>query len=248
MKQWPIITLIIITGLLAWWFFNSLMSPEMTTTSKGRIVAEKYGCFACHSADGIKGFPNPGSKYSTVPSWQGGTAMMFIHGPDDIRQWVMNGRLDGTSGDTAAIVPMPAYGSVMSDQEFKDLELYLRAIMEIIEVDDTTAQKGYDLAKKMGCFSCHGPYGLGGTTNYGGLKGYIPGWEGDDYADLVRNEEELIYWIKYGELERIKDNPFARYFTRNQMNEMPAYDKLLDDEQVNLIIHYINWLRGQSLN
>lgn len=246
MKKWPIITLVIIVALIAGIFYNSFMSPEKTTVHRGKLVAEKYGCFACHSADGIKGFPNPNSKYKTVPSWQGGTAMMFIHGPDDIRQWVMQGHLDGETGDTAALVPMPAYESVMSEEEFIDLELYLEAIMEIIKIDDPEAKEGYDLTKKVGCFSCHGPYGLGGATNYGGLKGYIPGWEGDDFADLVRSDEELYYWINYGEPERIQNNIFARYFTRNQMNEMPAYHNILEEDQVDKIVYYIHWLREQN--
>lgn len=247
MKKWPIITLIILITILAGWFFSSILSPEDTTMRRGRAVAEKYSCYACHSADGLKGYPNPGSKYSTVPSWQGGTAMMFIHGPDDIRHWVMDGHLPDETGDTAALVPMPAYRFAMSEKEFQDLELYLRAVMEIIKIDDETAKEGYDLAKKTGCFSCHGPYGLGGTSNYGGLKSYTPGWEGDDYADLVRNEEELIHWIKHGELDRIKKNPLARYLTRNRVIEMPAYKDVLDDKQVALIVHYIDWLRRQSL-
>ena len=44
---------------------------------------------------------------------------------------------------------------------------------------------GYASAERLGCFRCHGPGGRGASRNPGGLKGYIPPWDGRDFAELV---------------------------------------------------------------
>ncbi len=247
MKKWQYGLIAILAVILLAFLINyQVRSPEYTSVWKGRQVAMKYGCFNCHGPEGVKGFPNPNSKYSTSPAWQGNTAMMFIHDSTDIREWVMNGHLDGETGDTAALIPMPAYKDIMTEAEFKDLELYLKAVMEIIPIKDNRAQKGYKIAKDMGCFGCHGPYGLGGTVNYGAFKGYIPGWEGEAYADLVRTDDELHGWIMDGEIPRVEENFFYRYFTEDQVIKMPAYKDVLKKDEYDLIVHYIDWLRNQS--
>lgn len=235
----------IVLGSVAAFRFG-VQSPEQTSFARGQKLALDNGCFHCHGPAGIAGTPNPNSKYKEVPTWQGGTAMMFIHGPDDIRHWVMEGHLPDDKGDTTALIHMPAFKDHISEDEFTDLELYLRAVMEIIPIEDSLAQEGYNILASNGCFGCHGPYGLGGGVNPGAFKTYIPGWEGKDYDDLVRDESELRTWILKGELERIENHPVARFFTKDQIIRMPAYESILSENDVDLMVHYIDWLRDEE--
>lgn len=244
---YPILVLIIV--FIAIGLFNEKMrKPEQTAFARGYQIALDNGCFHCHGPSGIQGVPNPNSKPDDVPSWQGGTAMMYVFGPDDIEHWVLDGGIPSQKPDTAALVQMPAYRDVLSQKEFEDLKVYLEIVMEIVTIDDPLAQRGYNIAENTGCFGCHGPYGMGGGKNPGAFKKYIPGWEGEDYADLVHNEKELREWIEYGYLERIEHNAIADFFTKDQIIKMPGYKDILSIDEIEAIEHYIEWLRQQHLN
>lgn len=243
-----ILGIIVVLLLLGVSFFqNSVREPEKTAFARGYQVALANGCFHCHGGAGLQGIANPNSKPEEVPAWQGGTAMMYIFGPDDIEHWVLDGGIPAQNPDTAALMQMPAYRDVISAEEFTDLKVYLTAVMGIIEIDDTLAERGYYIAEENGCFGCHGPYGLGGGVNPGAFKAYIPGWEGEDYEDLVRSPEELTEWIKKGNLDRIENNSVADYFTKDQVIKMPAYEAILSEQEIDAIEHYIGWLREQDL-
>lgn len=229
-------------------FQTMFRTAEETAFTKGKQIAVENGCFHCHGPAGLEGIPNPNSKEENVPSWQGGSAMMYIFDDDDIEEWVMDGHLKEKVGDTAALIRMPAFRNILSKEEFTNLQLYLEAIMEIIPIEDTVAERGYEIASKVGCFGCHGPYGLGGGNNPNAFKSYIPGWEGDDYALLVENEDELEEWIKEGKIERIEQNAIAQFFTKDQVIKMPAYKNILSKDETNSIITYIQWLRKQDFN
>ena len=228
-------------------FQNEVRKPEKTAFARGYEVAIENGCFNCHGSSGLDGIPNPNSKPKDVPAWQGGTAMMYIFGPDDIEHWVLDGGIAEQHPDTAALLQMPAYRDVLSKEEFSDLKVYLNALMGLIEFKDTLANHGYNIAENSGCFGCHGPYGLGGSKNPGAFKTYIPGWEGDDYADLVRSPEELHEWIENGHLKRIDNNLIATHFTKDQVIKMPGYKEVLSKNEIKAVEHYIGWLRKQGL-
>lgn len=244
---YPILILIIV--FIAIGLFNERMrKPEQTSFARGYRIALDNGCFHCHGPSGTMGVPNPNSKPEDVPSWQGGTAMMYIFGPDDIEHWVLDGGIPSQKPDTAALIQMPAYRDVLSREEFEDLKIYLEAVMEIVTIDDPLAERGYNIAENNGCFGCHGPYGMGGGKNPGAFKKYIPGWEGADYAELVHNKKELREWIENGYLQRIEHNAIARFFTKDQVIKMPGYIDVLDIEEIEAIEYYIDWLRQQHLN
>jgi|SRR5690554_584412 len=241
--------LLLITIFIAIGLFNErIRKPEKTAFARGYQVALDNGCFNCHGPSGIQGIPNPNSKPEEVPAWQGGTAMMYIFGPNDIEHWVLDGGLPSQKPDTTALIQMPAYREVLSAKEFQDLKVYLEAVMEIITIDDPLAERGYNIAENAGCFGCHGPYGLGGNKNPGAFKKYIPGWEGEDYAELVHNKEELRKWIEDGYLERIENNAIANFLTEDQVIKMPGYKDVLSTDEIASIEHYIEWLRKQNLH
>jgi len=238
-----LVLFIVVISLL----FYILTLPEHTRVWKGREVALKYGCFNCHGFEGHGGIKNPGYRYEEVPSWQGETAMMFILNENELKEWILYGKPQRLKNiDHAGIIKMPAYKGIISEKELNELTDYLKAVMGLIEIDDDSAKTGYEIAKRSGCFGCHGPYGMGGMPNKNSFKGYIPGWDGDDFKDLVRNEDELKEWILNGKIQRLEKNPIARYFTEKQIVKMPAYKNILKDDEINHIISYINWLRTKQ--
>jgi hypothetical protein len=106
---------------------------------------------------------------------------------------------------------------------------------------DSPEEKGYQAARTWGCFSCHGPGGSGGLSNPGSFAGFIPGWYGADFRDLVRGKEEFVSWIREGEIPRLTRNPLALYFIRRQRISMPRY-KSLESAEVENLWAYARWL------
>ena len=101
----------------------------------------------------------------------------------------------------------------------------------------------YEVARQSGCFGCHGLAGRGLRGSPGSHAGYIPGWEGGPYADMVKSDAELEEWIRTGTSKRIQRNVAAAYFMKRQLITMPAYDKRLSEDEINKIIAYIHWHR-----
>jgi len=125
-----------------------------------------------------------------------------------------------------------------------DLVAYLRAASGQLLPDEEKAARGADLAIEYDCFGCHGPLGTGGAPNPGSFKGYIPGFWGDDYDELVRSDEELHQWIADGAIPRISEHPIGGYFFRRQAVKMPAYGKFLAPADVDALESYVEWIRA----
>src|SRR5512145_1757860 len=102
------------------------------------------------------------------------------------------------------------YGGTASQVD--DLVAYLRAASGLLEPRDDVAAKGVEIALANGCFHCHGDMGVGGMPNPGSLKGYIPGFGGEDFDELVRDDDELRSWITEGGVPRLRNDPLASYF------------------------------------
>lgn len=75
--------------------------------------------------------------------------------------------------------------------------LYLR------RPDHNSVMRGWELAGKLGCFSCHGPLGRGGVANPGAEEGEIPAWDGGTLMMYVESEKEIAEWILYGGPKRL---------------------------------------------
>ena len=88
--------------------------------------------------------------------------------------------------------------------------------------EDEQVKQGRSNASRLGCFGCHGPEGRGLIWNPGSLKGYIPGWDGDDFAELVRSDDEFRQWTRNGISDRANANPLARRFLHSQAIRMPT--------------------------
>lgn len=215
-----------------------------TPVQRGRLIAERMGCYGCHGAGGGQPIPNPGAKGGEVPGWPGGTWMMWNRGERDVRAWILEGRPEHREPDRGALIKMPAYKRRLSPGEVDDLVAYVLAASHFGPIEDERASAGHDAAYRLGCFGCHGPEGRGLVTNPGSLKGYIPPWDGADFADLVRDDAELLEWVRNGASDRFLKNPIARRILETQSIAMPAYRDRVSEDDLRALTAYIAWVRA----
>jgi mono/diheme cytochrome c family protein len=226
-----------------------VLSVEVTPAERGYQVAARSGCFNCHGPDGSGGIKNPGSDDGEVPGFSGGTPMMWAKNEQELREYILDGAPERKRADPrhrekieAQLLAMPAYRSYLSGREIDELMVYLRAVSGLITPPDELAVQGQELAYRFGCFHCHGPMGAGISRNPGSLKGYIPGWWGNDFRDLVRSDGELREWVLDGEIARLREHPIAKYFVRRQRVGMPAYRPFINDQQLQALVRYVRWI------
>jgi mono/diheme cytochrome c family protein len=214
-----------------------------TPVQRGRVVALRTGCFGCHGDGGGQPIANPGAKGGEVPGWTGGTWMMWNRNENDVREWILKGRPVHREPDPEALIKMPAYESRLTPQEVDDLVAYVLAVSHFGVIDDEAAANGHEVAYRSGCFGCHGPEGRGLVMNPGSFKGYVPPWDGPDFAELVRDDDELRQWIRNGASDRFLANPIARRILQSQAIAMPAYKDRISDDELKAIGAYIAWVR-----
>ncbi len=141
------------------------------------------------------------------------------------------------------LIKMPGFKNWVSPKDVQDIITFIKANAILLNPKDKTLKEGRELVLNNGCFACHGPMGAGGIKNPGSFKGYIPSFIGNDFNELVKNDKELVEWIKTGKIKRFERNPLARFFTHRQAIKMPAYEKVLSNEEIKLAAAYLHWLR-----
>jgi len=226
-----------------------VLQLEETDAVRGLRLAADAGCFSCHGPGGGGGVKNPGSPDGEVPGFTEGTPMMWVNSDDEVREYIFDGLPARKAKDAAyqektkgQLLFMPAYRGFLSDNDVDALVAYIKAASGLIVPKEDPELAGYDLAFELGCFDCHGPMGAGGVGNPGSLKGYIPGWQGADFHDLVRSDDELREWIAEGKIQRLEQSSVASYFTGRQRIQMPPYKDRLDDKQMQALMAYIRWI------
>jgi mono/diheme cytochrome c family protein len=214
-----------------WW-----RSANVGAVQRGADLAVAQGCLGCHGGPGASPLlPRPLADLDDVD-------------PATLREWILDGmprrvRQDPERREAleAAAIRMPAWRGRLSDGQVDDLVDYVRALADIPE--DPAARKGHAIAERLGCFRCHGPGGRGAGSNPGSLKGYIPPWDGRDFAELVADDSELREWILSGRPQRLQANPLARFFLDRQAIRMPAFRGQVTEEELRALEAYIRWLR-----
>ncbi|MGD9762785.1 MAG: c-type cytochrome [Candidatus Binatia bacterium] len=255
------VALVIETAYLSWPVVRDIvMPPDASDVHRGQLLAAELGCFNCHGPGGTGGVPNPGSKNGEVPSFRQGTLMMFAHDDHELREYILDGapakkrsRPAYQAEMQAQAIRMPAYRGVVSNRQVELLVAYLRAASDLLAPSEEPAARGAELAQANGCFGCHGAMGGGGLPNPGSLKGYIPGFGGPDYEELVQSDEELRTWIAEGGIPRLLDDRAARFFIDRQRVQMPAFKHHLAPADVDALVAYVKWIaagtwRGLPLN
>jgi mono/diheme cytochrome c family protein len=219
---------------------------------RGLEVATRAGCFSCHGPMGASGVPDP-SLGEEVPPWSGGVFMMYVKSDDEVREYV----LDGVSRRRAqsepakasrerAAIRMPAFRDTLSSREVEDVVAAFLVLSGMKRPEEGTQEaRGLEVAEKYRCFSCHAPGGSGGRPNPGSFTGFVPGWYGADFRDLVRDRNEFVAWVREGKLARLSENPLARRFIRRQRLQMPGYSAMSDDD-LGALWAYTSWLGTTS--
>jgi mono/diheme cytochrome c family protein len=232
---------------------RSLVLPvEEASAVRGERLAGELGCFACHGASGFGGVPNQKTKDAFVPGFTGDRGLVHSKSRDDLRAFILDGAPGWRRDDPAyegdvqwAALRMPAYRDVLTSSEADDLVAYvwLASHRDRVVPDEPLARRGAEVARQQGCFHCHGPLGVGGQPNPGSLKGYIPGFWGGDFEELVRDDGELRAWIESGQLQRVAEHPVGKRFFERQRVKMPPFGQFLPSEDIDALIAYVRWLR-----
>jgi len=228
-----------------------VLAVEETPAVRGYRLAEQLGCFACHGPAGVGGVANPGSEEGEVPAFVEQTQMMYVTEPGELREYVLDGAPKRRREDPeyreqmrAAALQMPAYRKFLTSAEVEDLVAYLRAASGQILPQDENVARGATLAIELDCFACHGPLGAGGVSNPGSFKGYVPGFWGADYDELVQSDDELRQWIADGRIDRIAEHSVGGHFFRRQRIKMPTYGQFVSTEDIDALAAFVNWIRA----
>jgi len=220
---------------------------------EGRRIAARLGCFSCHGPEGTGGVSNPGSDDGVVPALAGGEIRFWASDVAQLKMWILDGmpasemsddpraRLTAGQGEKRAIV-MPAYRGYVRPDELDALVAYVLSISALHAPKDPSVERGFTRMKELGCFRCHGPMGTGGVSNPKSLKGYVPGFGGDDFPKLVTSPEELHEWIRDGVSARFTANPLASTVLRRQALKMPAYGSFLSEEEIKNVAAAVAWI------
>lgn len=224
---------------------------ESNPVLRGRLVAEDSGCFNCHLGVSRTEIPNPGSRWGSVPRFGAGNAMMYVESRAEIEEFIRFGATRAWLDNPTAAerlagqhLRMPAYDDRLSDREIADLVSFVAAV-ERLPRPDRSSDDGSALARTHGCLACHGVDGSGGLPNPGSLGGFIPGFRGRNFQDMVRDRDEFREWVLDGTSSRLESNPVIRYFWKRQTIAMPAYRDQLDAEEIDLLWQWASSL-GES--
>ncbi|HUG53995.1 MAG TPA: c-type cytochrome [Vicinamibacteria bacterium] len=224
--------------------------PHPSRVQRGWEVASAKGCFTCHGPGGIRGMADPGHGLDEVPPFSGGLITMYARSEEEIREWILDGLPRRIREDPeqmklreAAIIRMPAWRRHLTSRELDDLVAFVKAVSDFETPDDPDASEGREVANRLGCFNCHGPQGRGTMSNPGAFKRYIPAWDGPDFAELARDDDEVREWILDGRPRRLEEDRLARFFLDRQVIDMPAYRGHVSAEEVDRLVDYIRWVR-----
>ncbi|NCP96530.1 MAG: hypothetical protein COW73_03285 [Nitrospirae bacterium CG18_big_fil_WC_8_21_14_2_50_70_55] len=233
--------------VLAWAAYRWEVAPPPEV--RGRRLAARLACAACHDLAGGPGAPNPGSREGRVPGWGGGNAMMYFPNPGDMAGWIRDSA-PTRYRDSAAfhaqrgrqLLTMAAYGPRLSPRDLADLVAFVSAVAGVAAPTAGAPAEGYAVAERSGCFHCHGAGGRGGVDNPGSFAGYVAGWWGHGYRALVHDRAELLAWIRDGYTARTHANPLLRRVLDRQQLHMPAYRAHLSEAEIEVLAAYIEWL------
>jgi mono/diheme cytochrome c family protein len=242
-----LVVLVALAALAAW----GLARPRLPAAERGRRLAERTGCFACHGPGGTRGAANPGRDDRTVPDFRD-DLMMYAESPAEVREWIRDGVTAKRAGSVTwraqrdrGTLRMPAFKDRLSPSQIDDLVAFVLATSDPDPgPDEPLAARGRVRAAELGCIGCHGPGGRFARPNPGSLKGYLPSWDGADFPELVRDRAEFGEWVQRGESARFSRSAPARWFLRRATLRMPAFKAHLAPGDVDTLWAYVQWVRA----
>jgi mono/diheme cytochrome c family protein len=106
----------------------------------------------------------------------------------------------------------------------------------------TPAMRGEEVARRAGCFACHGPGGLGGVPDPDSSASTVAGWDPGTAAMYVKSEQEISEWILYGAPRDRDPQPDSQ--ASQALFTMPAYEAWLSEEEVTDLVAYFKAVSG----
>ena len=235
------VVLLLVAVALPWIIRATWAVRTSNPLRRGLRTARQLGCFSCHGELGQRGIPDPGVANLNVPTWSSLAKSRSLRTDSDIRDAISKGSYPPY--DNPAI-EMPAYEKLLSENDLDDLVAAFKLLCgRALPAAASGARRGLELAFEWRCFACHGPAGSGGIANPGSFSGFVPGWYGPDFDDLVRSRREFDEWILEGSLSRLDERAVASYFIRRQRLPMPPYGELSEADRDDLWA-YVVWLKA----
>ena len=249
-KLLRIAAVLAVVGATAAYALHRWRTKNIGAVQRGWAVAHRNGCFTCHGDGGHRGMPDPGHGLEDVPPFSGGLLTMYASNEAEIREWILDGMPKRVRDDPEqmklrehAVIRMPAWRGILEGRDVEDVVAYVKAVSDFETPKDDHVEEGRQVAIKFGCFNCHGPQGRGAMPNVRAFKGYIPSWDGPDFPDLVKDDQELRDWILDGGTPRLANSRLASWFLERQPIKMPAYRNHVTPTEVDRLIDYVRWLR-----
>lgn len=119
--------------------------------------------------------------------------------------------------------------------------------VRVLGLEDTPAARGQRLAHELGCFSCHGPGGGGGTANPGSEEGSVPAFTERTQMMYVKSTADLREYVLDGAPQRKREDADYRAKMEAAAVHMPAYRGYVSDGQVEDLVAYLRAASDQIL-
>lgn len=262
----------IVVGVIV---FKHETKPEDSPVSRGRTLATSSGCFACHGtseSDPHRNFRKIADgtwKPKGIPTfWENG-----IDSAEVLVDWVTHGvPADEADAHRKLFIQMPAYDRFLPSSDIEAIATWIlsegvrlsqsagdssshtlpanEAELKALDADHLMVV-GDRVARRLGCYQCHGEYGQGGARNPASLKGYIPGFFGRDFLALTDggDRNEIAHWIDEGRGRAIESGllgGIAKKYVSGQAIGMPAYKDQISAIEKSTLIEYLLLLQREG--
>jgi mono/diheme cytochrome c family protein len=237
--------------------------PEQSPVARGAKLAGQAGCFACHGRGEEE--PRFNLRQAAPGKWRAKSNPSL--GAGEITKaavlvdWITHGVVaDEAEQHKQLFIRMPAYQDRLTPGEIDDIAAWILAEGLKAQVDpgakiepapagqaltaDQLLVSGDLLARRHGCYQCHGELGQGGIANPDSFKGYIPGFQGKDFLKLTANGDraEILHWIEHGRGRAVEAGllgGIARKYFDGQAIPMPGYRDQLTTAEKALLADYL---------
>lgn len=125
--------------------------------------------------------------------------------------------------------------------------LYPHVRRRVLALEETPAERGHLLAKDLGCFTCHGPDGGGGTKNPGSEEQAVPAFTEQTQMMYVKNTDDLREYILDGAPRRKREDADYQAEVEAAALRMPAYRDFVTGAQVEDLVAYLRAASDQVL-
>jgi mono/diheme cytochrome c family protein len=237
--------------------------PETSPVARGARLAEEAGCFACHGRSEDE--PRFNLRQTGPGKWRAKSNPSFLSGDFDklgeLRDWIRNGVPAAEAAQHRELfIRMPAYKDRLTSDEIDAIAAWILAENLRLRHDPKAAAPvlpagraaapdelllaGDALARRNGCYQCHGELGQGGIRNPGSFKGYIAGFFGDDFRRLTAGGDraEILHWLDHGRGRAIESGLLgrvARHYLDGQAIPMPGYRDQLTTGEKELLADFL---------